>query len=63
MPKNYAAIIDWCREHRPDLVSVINSARNNDAFVLLLTIGFESGRTFQHKNPDFPLNDPSQYLP
>ena len=63
MPKNLQAILDWCRMHRPDLVSTIEASRNNDAFMLLLTIGFESGRKFQHDNPAMPLDNPNSYLP
>ena len=61
-PKNLQAVIDWCKEHRPDLVSVVEAERNNTGFILLMTVGFESGRHFQAKNPDFPLDQPHLYL-
>jgi len=62
IPKNFQAILDWCEVHRPDIRPMIESNRNVDAFVLLLTVGFESGRQFQHDNPNLPLNQTQLYL-
>lgn len=61
-PKNLQAILDWCAEHRPDLRPVVEAEKNNDGFILLMTVGFEAGRVFQAKNPDFPLNQAHLYL-
>lgn len=61
-PKNLQAIIEWCKAHRPDLVPTIESGINNNGVILLLTVGFESGRQFQHDNPAVPLNQPHLYL-
>ena len=61
-PKNLQAVLDWCETHRPDLKPVIEAERNNDGFILLMTVGFEAGRQFQASNPTFPLNQPHLYL-
>lgn len=60
-PKNFQAILDWCQENRPDLKPVVEAERNNDGFILLMTVGFEAGRRFQFQNPGFPFTDPSGY--
>lgn len=55
VPLNLLAVLDWCQELRPDLRPVVWAERNNNAFILLLTTGFEAGRHFQHGHPDFPF--------
>ena len=61
-PKNLQAVLDWCNTHCPDLKPVVEAERNNDGFILLMTLGFEAGRQFQASNPAFPLNQPQLYL-
>jgi hypothetical protein len=61
-PKNLQAILDWCEVNRPDLRPVVWAERNNAGFILLMTVGFEAGRQFQHDNSTFPLNSPHLYL-
>jgi hypothetical protein len=61
-PLNFQAILDWCEKHRPDLYPVVLAEKNNDGFILLMTVGFESGRQFQHTHPEFPLDQPHLYL-
>ena len=61
-PKNLQAIGDWVRKHRPDLAGYLPMAETNDAMLLLLTVGFEAGRQFQHDNPTMPLNEAHLYL-
>lgn len=56
------AILDWCEVHRPDLRPVVEAEKNNDGFILLMTIGFEAGRQFQKDHPDFPMGQPHLYL-
>lgn len=56
IPHNLKAILDWCEVNRPDLRPVVWAERNNDGFILLMTVGFEAGRTFQKESPDYPLN-------
>jgi len=55
-PANFKAILDWCEVNRPDLYPVVMAERNNDGFILLMTVGFEAGRTFQKNNPEYPFN-------
>lgn len=62
-PLNFQAILDWCEQYRPDLRPVVIAEKNNDAFILLMTVGFESGRHFQKNNPKFPLDVSDLYLP
>jgi hypothetical protein len=61
-PKNLQAIGNWVRKNRPDLVGYLPMAETNDAMILLLTVGFEAGRQFQHDNATMPLNQPEFYL-
>ena len=61
-PKNLAAIRKWVKEHRPDIYPHFDVYIKQDAFILLMSIGFESGRVFQHENPDLPVGDPLTYL-
>lgn len=61
-PKNLQAIGDWVRKNRPDLVQHLPLAETNDAMLLLLTVGFEAGRQFQHDNPSMPLDRADFYL-
>jgi len=66
-PKNLQAVLDWCDAHRPDLKPVIEHERNNEGFILLMSVGFEAGRQFQASNPvdgdgkTLPLNQPHLY--
>lgn len=62
VPLNLKSILDWCDKYRPDLKPVIWSERNNNGFILLVTVGFEAGRRFQHERPDFPLEASNLYL-
>ncbi len=62
MPKNFQAIVDWVKEHRPDLLTFVPQIQNNNVAILMLTVGFEAGRQFQDENPGFPLNQPHLYL-
>lgn len=60
-----AEILKWCQEHRPDLVALItprNERPLDDAFQLLLAVGFEAGRQFQAANQNLELNNPNVYL-
>jgi hypothetical protein len=59
----------WLQEHRRDLIPMIEPAitgkgdpRANDAFCLLLSIGFEAGRAFQKENPTASMM-PDAYIP
>ena len=61
-PKNLQAIGDWVRKHRPDLAGYLPMAETNDAMLLLLTVGFEAGRQFQHDHPQWPLDRADLYL-
>lgn len=54
-PKNLQAILDWCQKNRPDLHAVVEAEKNNDGFILLMTVGFEAGRQFQIDNPNHPI--------
>lgn len=56
VPANFKAILDWCEVNRPDLYPVVMAEKNNDGFILLMTVGFESGRLFQKHNPDYPFD-------
>lgn len=60
-PKNLQAILDWCAQHRPDLGAVVEAEKNNDAFIMLLTVGFEAGRQFQHDHPTEALYPQHSY--
>jgi hypothetical protein len=62
MPKNAQAIKDWIVKNRPDLALNVDMYLQQDAFILLLSIGFEAGRQFQVDNPNLPLNSPSAYM-
>lgn len=61
LPKNAQAIKDWIIKNRPDIAPMVDTYMSQDAFILLLTIGFEAGREFQNNNPTLPLG-PSAYL-
>lgn len=57
--KNVAAIREWMKEHRPDLIShldkILGMLRDGDqlgdGLFLLLSVGFAAGRAYQQKNP------------
>ena len=60
-----AEILKWVKKHRPDLVEHVTpkgDRRIDDAFGLLLSIGFEAGRQFQ-ADTKAELNNPNVYLP
>jgi hypothetical protein len=59
--RNIQAVLDWCAQHRPDLGAVVEAEKSNTAFVLLLEIGFEAGRQFQHTNPTEALYPTHSY--
>lgn len=59
-PRNFEYIIKWCEKNRPELVDMIKNTKDNST-ILLLSIGFESGRLFQHDNKYEPLG-PAAYL-
>jgi hypothetical protein len=59
-----AAIMKWCEKHRPDLIQHITpkgNQRADDAFALLMSIGFEAGRQFQADRPKAELDNPNIY--
>lgn len=60
-PLNLEAIRKWVNTNRPDITSQFNVLAQNDAAILLMTIGFEAGRQFQVDNPKIPLNEPAYY--
>ena len=62
LPKNAQAIKNWIEKNRPDMAHQIDALMENDAMILLLTIGFEAGRNFQFENPTLEINRPSVYL-
>lgn len=57
--KNIAGIRAWMEKHRPDLIDhldrILAMENNGDnagsAMLLLLTVGFAAGRTYQRENP------------
>ena len=65
-----AEILNWCKKNRPDLVELLNGLFGRglgnesieQAYRLLLSIGFEAGRGFQAVNPKTELNNPNVYL-
>lgn len=61
-PRNFQAILDWCEAYRPDLRPVILAEKDNNGFILLMTVGFEAGRHFQKDNPDYPMDQAHVYL-
>lgn len=54
-PKNLTAIREWVKINRPDIHPNMDTYVEQDAFILLLSIGFEAGRKFQHDNSELPL--------
>ena len=61
-PKNVAALRKWVNTNRPDIAPMFDRYIKEDAFILLMTIGFEAGRMFQAENPDMALNQPILYM-
>lgn len=55
---NLEAIKAWVRSCRPDLVHMLPQMERENAFILLLTIGFEAGRSWQKQSPDDPSLPP-----
>jgi len=55
---NYEAILNWCADNRPDILSqvkeILESGRNSrtEGMVFLLTIGFAAGRRYQMEHPE-----------
>jgi hypothetical protein len=60
-PKNVQAIRKWVKANRPDLQPQLDALVRTDAAILLMSIGFESGRQFQSENPTMPINQPHLY--
>lgn len=56
-PKNLEAIRKWTKENRPDIYPHFDTYITQNAFILLLSIGFEAGRQFQNENPTKELTD------
>lgn len=50
-----AAALEWCRISRPDILSTVEKMIVDEGFMLLMGIGFDAGRCFQHANPKCPL--------
>ncbi|MBP9822309.1 MAG: hypothetical protein KBC81_02625 [Candidatus Pacebacteria bacterium] len=66
--KRSEAIMEWLKKHRPDLAPMIKLIledpfveKPNQAFALLLDIGFEAGRQFQADNVGLELDNPNVY--
>lgn len=60
-------IVGWVKEHRPDLIGQLKEALEgreggNGALTLMLQIGFEAGRLFQHSDDSAELDNPNVYL-
>jgi len=66
--------LKWCKKNRPDLLVILEPLLTNgnsggfgnekidQAYRLLLGIGFEAGRQFQASRPKTELNNPNVYL-
>lgn len=54
-PKNLQAIRDWVSKNRPDCSHYLPAIEQDNAMILLMTMAFEAGRTFQKKNPKAPM--------
>jgi hypothetical protein len=52
------SVRNWTQKHRPDLISHIEQAIDNQALWALMSIGFEAGRVFQSNNPQAELDFP-----
>jgi len=50
-----AAVLEWCRINRPDILPKVEELIVNDAFTLLMGASFDAGRCFQYANADCPL--------
>ena len=50
-----AAVLEWCRISRPDVFQTVEKMIVDDSFTLLMGIGFDAGRCFQHANTGCPL--------
>ena len=59
--KNLQAILEWVKKNRPDCLEYVEQLVTSDGPILLMTMAFEAGRTFQKKNPKAPM-DGSAYL-
>lgn len=67
-PRNVQAILDYCESKRPDCTESIlhvlaMKGEQANAFILLISLGFEAGREFQKDNPKIPLGGGAHYLP
>ena len=68
-PLNVAAIRDWYAEHRPDALPIFDALLERDAagdrvsqaIVATVLQGFEAGRAFQSRHPEFPLGGGLHY--
>jgi hypothetical protein len=60
--KNAAAIRKWVEKNRPDILHHLDHLMKSDATLFLLVIGFESGRVYQHENPNNVPGNPGEYL-
>jgi len=60
MPKNVVAVLDWIRNHRPDLLPHYEalfgpenrSSQHAEALIGMVLMGFEAGRVFQAEHPE-----------
>ena len=59
--RNMQAILDWCAQHRPELGAVVEAEKDKSGFVMILEIGFEAGRQFQHTYPTEALYPTHSY--
>lgn len=51
-----AAVLEWCRICRPDILKQVEEMLGEgSAFLLLIGLGFDAGRCFQSANPQCPL--------
>lgn len=53
-PLNMQAILDWCEENDPMMKAVVEAQRNENGFILLSAVGFETGRQYQAGMPGLP---------
>lgn len=67
MNKRDEAILSWLEEKRKDMVEVFERVFKepevpaNKLIYFAMSVAFEAGRTFQHKNSLLELNNPSVY--
>ena len=58
LPSRNDVIIEWCRNHRPDIVDHVTRILPNlsEAEAFLLSIAFGAGREFQVANPNVSIH-------